>query len=68
MASLGTAPAETVMVGDDVEADVNGAVAASLNGMLVRTGKFRPGDDRRMISGGRCTDDVAAAVESVLGG
>lgn len=30
-----------VMVGDDVEADVCGAIAAGLSGILVRTGKFR---------------------------
>ena len=30
-----------VMVGDDVEADVGGALAAGLPGVLVRTGKFR---------------------------
>jgi len=30
-----------VMVGDDVEADVGGAMAAGLPGVLVRTGKFR---------------------------
>jgi phospholysine phosphohistidine inorganic pyrophosphate phosphatase len=30
-----------VMVGDDVEADVGGAMAAGLAGVLVRTGKFR---------------------------
>jgi HAD superfamily hydrolase (TIGR01458 family) len=30
-----------VMVGDDVEADVGGAIAAGLPGILVRTGKFR---------------------------
>jgi phospholysine phosphohistidine inorganic pyrophosphate phosphatase len=30
-----------VMVGDDVEADVGGAMAAGLAGILVRTGKFR---------------------------
>jgi ribonucleotide monophosphatase NagD (HAD superfamily) len=29
------------MVGDDVEADVGGAIAAGLHGVLVRTGKFR---------------------------
>lgn len=28
------------MVGDDVEADVGGAMAAGLVGVLVRTGKF----------------------------
>jgi phospholysine phosphohistidine inorganic pyrophosphate phosphatase len=30
-----------VMVGDDVEADVGGAMAAGLPGVLVRTGKYR---------------------------
>jgi ribonucleotide monophosphatase NagD (HAD superfamily) len=29
------------MVGDDVEADVGGALAADLLGVLVRTGKYR---------------------------
>jgi ribonucleotide monophosphatase NagD (HAD superfamily) len=29
------------MVGDDLEADVGGALDAGLRGVLVRTGKFR---------------------------
>ena len=41
-------PAEAAMVGDDVETDVGGALAAGLAGILVRTGKYR-------------TDAVAAA-------
>jgi phospholysine phosphohistidine inorganic pyrophosphate phosphatase len=32
---------DAVMVGDDVEADVGGAMAAGLPGILVRTGKYR---------------------------
>ena len=35
-------PHEAVMVGDDVESDVGGALAAGLAGVLVRTGKYRP--------------------------
>jgi HAD superfamily hydrolase (TIGR01458 family) len=36
-------PAEDVaMVGDDVDADVLGAQAAGMTGVLVRTGKYRP--------------------------
>jgi ribonucleotide monophosphatase NagD (HAD superfamily) len=31
-----------VMVGDNVKSDVNGAQAAGLRGVLVRTGAFRP--------------------------
>lgn len=38
-------PAECLMVGDDAEADVAGAMAAGLQGCLVRTGKYQPGDE-----------------------
>jgi HAD superfamily hydrolase (TIGR01458 family) len=41
LAGLGAEAAEAWMVGDDVEADVGGAKAAGLKGVLVRTGKFR---------------------------
>jgi HAD superfamily hydrolase (TIGR01458 family) len=41
LTELGASPDEAVMVGDDVEADVGGAKAAGLRGVLVRTGKFR---------------------------
>ena len=41
--SIGTLPERTVMIGDDLEADVGGAQAAGFVGVLVRTGKFRPG-------------------------
>jgi len=46
--SLGCAPADTVMIGDDVEADVGGAMAAGLRGVLVQTGKYRQGDEDRI--------------------
>ena len=41
LADLGTDPADALMVGDDVESDVGGALAAGLAAVLVRTGKFR---------------------------
>jgi len=41
LAEVGAAPADAVMVGDDVEADVGGAKAAGMRAVLVRTGKFR---------------------------
>ena len=40
--SLGVPAGEAAMIGDDIDADVLGAQAAGLTGMLVRTGKFRP--------------------------
>ncbi|SNY81418.1 HAD-superfamily subfamily IIA hydrolase, TIGR01458 [Nocardia amikacinitolerans] len=36
-------PAEIVMVGDDLHSDVLAAQAVGMTGVLVRTGKFRPG-------------------------
>jgi HAD superfamily hydrolase (TIGR01458 family) len=43
-AKLGAAPADLWMVGDDIHADVLGAMSAGLKGVLVRTGKFRESD------------------------
>ncbi|EFJ45255.1 hypothetical protein VOLCADRAFT_37548, partial [Volvox carteri f. nagariensis] len=42
--SLGLKPEEVVMIGDDVRGDVEGAQAAGLRGVLVRTGKYREHD------------------------
>ena len=44
VADLGLEPERTVMVGDDVHADVEGAQRSGLVGVLVRTGKFSPSD------------------------
>ena len=56
-----------VMVGDDVEADVGGALAAGLAGVLVRTGKYR--DDALEGSGVTPTAiaDSIAEVPELLG-
>jgi HAD superfamily hydrolase (TIGR01458 family) len=42
LAEVDSSPGEAVMVGDDVEADIGGAKALGMRGVLVRTGKFRP--------------------------
>jgi HAD superfamily hydrolase (TIGR01458 family) len=42
LAEVDALPTEAVMVGDDVEADIGGAKAIGMRGVLVRTGKFRP--------------------------
>jgi HAD superfamily hydrolase (TIGR01458 family) len=44
---LGVEAANAAMVGDDVVNDVWGAQASGLTGILVRTGKYRPGDEDR---------------------
>jgi ribonucleotide monophosphatase NagD (HAD superfamily) len=40
--ALGAAASQTVMVGDDIPADVLAAQDHGITGVLVRTGKFRP--------------------------
>jgi HAD superfamily hydrolase (TIGR01458 family) len=44
---LGVRTDRAAMVGDDVVNDVLGAQAAGIAGILVRTGKYREGDERR---------------------
>jgi HAD superfamily hydrolase (TIGR01458 family) len=46
---LGRPASDVVMVGDDVVGDVGGAQKLGIFGLLVRTGKFRPGDLERDI-------------------
>ncbi len=45
--SLGCKPEEVLMIGDDVDADVIGAMEAGLQACLVRTGKYLPGDENK---------------------
>lgn len=42
LAHLGADPAETLMVGDDIESDVLAAQRVGITGVLVRTGKYLP--------------------------
>lgn len=47
-ASMDCAPGEAVMVGDDAEADIAGALAAGIGAaVLVRSGKYLMGDEAR---------------------
>jgi HAD superfamily hydrolase (TIGR01458 family) len=55
---LGTSAAQTVMIGDDIVGDVEGAQAAGLIGILVQTGKFRPRD----LDGDATPDAVLGSV------
>src|SRR5262249_5138812 len=42
LAHLQVGPAETVMIGDDIDADVLAAQRNGITGVLVKTGKYRP--------------------------
>lgn len=65
--SLELPPQDVLMVGDDAEMDVQGALSAGLCGALVRTGKYRPGDEAKVEPlGGRVFDDLDAVVDYIL--
>jgi HAD superfamily hydrolase (TIGR01458 family) len=49
VADMGCQPEQTLMVGDDVKADVLGAMDAGLHACLVRTGKYRPEDEQVLV-------------------
>lgn len=66
LASAGVAADEAVMIGDDVEADVLGAVDAGLRAILVGTGKYRPGDETRLGANAAFAIDVEDAVREIL--
>jgi len=64
---LGLDASEVLMVGDDVEADVLGALSAGLQAGLVRTGKYRQGDERRLDgTHARVWADLPNLVKTIL--
>ena len=64
--SMGLEPSQVLMVGDDVDADVSGAMAVGLDACLVKTGKYLAGDEAR-ASGCNLADTLGDAVEQLLG-
>jgi HAD superfamily hydrolase (TIGR01458 family) len=64
---LGVGAERTAMVGDDVVNDVLGAQAAGLTGVLVRTGKYREGDEDRHEGRPNHVVDSIADVLGILG-
>lgn len=68
LASVDCPLEEAVMVGDDAEGDIAGALRAGLSAaLLVRTGKYRVGDEKRFQPPPTAVvDDIAAATDWVL--
>lgn len=64
---LALPPAEVMMIGDDAETDVAGAQAAGLQACLVKTGKYRAGDEQ-LCPNAAVADDLARAVDPFLDG
>jgi HAD superfamily hydrolase (TIGR01458 family) len=66
--ALGCAAENIVMIGDDPEADVSGAMASGLMGILVETGKYRPGHETYLPQPPTLiADNLKAAVDLLLG-
>jgi HAD superfamily hydrolase (TIGR01458 family) len=66
LADLGAEPAQALMVGDDIEADVSGALVVGLQAVLVRTGKFRPGTYSETGFGPTAVVDSIAELPALL--
>lgn len=65
--SLGCQPEDVLMIGDDAEADVEGALEAGLQACLVRTGKYCDGDENKIrLSRASIADSVVEAVSALL--
>ncbi|XP_046668302.1 haloacid dehalogenase-like hydrolase domain-containing protein 2 [Homalodisca vitripennis] len=58
---------EAIMIGDDARDDIQGAQALGMRGYLVKTGKYREGDENKINPPPyRIVDNFAAAVEDIL--
>jgi HAD superfamily hydrolase (TIGR01458 family) len=66
--AMGVPAERAAMVGDDVESDVGGALAAGLAGILVRTGKYHEDAVQRSGVEPTAVVDSIADVPALLGG
>ncbi|OQV21375.1 Phospholysine phosphohistidine inorganic pyrophosphate phosphatase [Hypsibius exemplaris] len=64
---LKISPANCVMIGDDVAGDCGAAQKAGMRALLVRTGKYRPEDERRTdVQPDGVVDNLLQAVQAFL--
>jgi len=68
LARFGISADEAVIIGDDAQSDAAGALAAGLrSGLVVQTGKYRPGDELRADPSPSATvPDFPAAVDWII--
>lgn len=66
LASTRAGKEHTMMVGDDVFGDVEGALHAGIRGCLVKTGKYQPGDENKIQGDFDTLDSICEAVELAL--
>ncbi|XP_045210213.2 haloacid dehalogenase-like hydrolase domain-containing protein 2 isoform X2 [Mercenaria mercenaria] len=63
---LGVQPEHCVMIGDDARDDIVGAMASGMKGILVKTGKYRDGDEMYLPENGITVNSFSEAVDIVL--
>ncbi|XP_041670752.1 phospholysine phosphohistidine inorganic pyrophosphate phosphatase isoform X1 [Cheilinus undulatus] len=64
---MGLQPHEVLMIGDDLVNDVGGAQNCGMKGVQVRTGKYRPSDERHpTVTADGTVDNLAQAVDMIL--
>lgn len=63
---LGVTPDQCVMIGDDSRDDIAGAMNAGMEGILVKTGKYRSGDETFLPNGGLSVENFSKAVDMIL--
>lgn len=69
LSDLNIPPTHAVMIGDDVRDDVGGAQQWGIRGVLVKTGKYREGDEVAYgITPDATVEDFSAAVDWILSG
>lgn len=56
---LGCDASDTIMIGDDIKGDIEGAQNAGIHGLLVKTGKFQPSDLEKGIKPYDVIDSIA---------
>lgn len=66
VSSAATVPERALMVGDDVFGDVEGALHSGLQACLVRTGKYRPGDEEKISGDFHTVESVVEAIDLAL--
>jgi len=64
--STGLEPGQALMVGDDVFGDVEGALNAGIPACLVRTGKYRPGDEGKVQGDFYRVESIVEAIGLII--
>ena len=66
LASIQLKPEQVALIGDDIYSDIQGAINAGMGSRLVRTGKYREGDENKSTPKANVEDDVLSAIKDLL--